>query len=204
LPTRYERRCARRWQEAASGLRLVCKADPDVAVLGLQLYANHDGAPSRHGALRRHLGASLLAVADVTDGDWVVDPFMGSGTILQEARESFRDVRLFGADLDRDAVPLARQALGADSTLVQRSFDALDLSLLPERFRLVSNLPFGVQYQRVPTAALRRFLEVVAPCCDGVALLMAREQARQLAPRLGLKMQNVLVLGQPAAITFRG
>jgi hypothetical protein len=69
--------------------------------------------------------------------------------------------------------------------------------------RLVSNLPFGVRYERVSTATLRRFLEAVSPQCDGIALLMARGQARQLARPLGLKIESVLVLGQPAAVAYR-
>jgi hypothetical protein len=194
-----------RWQETTgAGLHIVCKADPQAALLGVQLYANLEASSGRPGSLRRHLAASLLMLAGATDGDCVLDPFAGSGTILKEAYHSFRNVTCFGADIDSEAVSEARAALGSHATVIHSSFDALDLATLPERLRLVANLPFGARFDRVPTARLLRFLEAIASRCDGIALLMSRTQARQIASRLGLDLHNVLVLGQRASIVHRG
>jgi hypothetical protein len=198
------RRVLPQWRELpAGGLRLVCKADPDAALLGLQLYSNLEAAGLRPGSLRRHLAASLLAVAGVGDGDCVFDPFMGSGTILREARAGFEDVRVTGSDVDGEAVRLAQQALGEDAALSQRRFQELDAASLPEGFRLVSNLPFGVRFQSVPTVELARFLDAIESRCDGLTLLTARRQAQDLARSRDLRVQPVLVLGQPASVVYR-
>jgi hypothetical protein len=63
-------------------------------------------------------------------------------------------------------------------------------------------LPFGERFFQVESGRLLRFLDTVAPRLAGIALLMARDQAAGVADRLGLRVKNVIVLGQPAAITY--
>jgi hypothetical protein len=196
-----------RWEYVSSGgVRLLCKADTRAAFVGVQLYSNvaHDTPPDkgRHGALREHLACGLLALAGVVSGDVVLDPFMGTGSILAAAARLGAE-GCIGAEPDGQAYRLARRRVRAPVTrLLHGSFEELDVAALPGGLRLVSNLPFGVQFAPVPSARLLRFLERLEPQVSGAALLMARRQAAEIAPALGLRVKHVLVLGQPAAIAY--
>jgi hypothetical protein len=197
-----------RWEQAPSGgVRLLCKADTRAAFLGVQLYSNvaHDTPPEegRHGALREHLTCGLLALAGVQSGDAVLDPFMGTGSILAAAANTFGAGTCIGAEIDGYAYRLARQRVRAPETHQARvSFEGLDAHSLPRDLRLVSNLPFGVQFAPVPTGALLDFLGRIESRVRGAALLLGRAQAADIGHALGFRVKHVLVLGQPAAIAY--
>lgn len=193
------------WDESKDGdVRLLCKADPNAALLGVQLYTSLRSEPGiRAGALREHLACSLLALARVAPGDAVVDPFMGTATILRAARERFAAGACIGAESDPAAFRLARGALRADgSRLHLGSFEGVDVGSLSNGVRLVSNLPFGARFHRAPTTRLVEFMLQLGARLDGVALLADREQAIRLGQALGARVKNVLVLGQPASIVY--
>ena len=192
-----------RWAEDPSGgVRLLCKADTQTALLGVRLYSNlSQETQGRHGALREHLACALLMLAHVRPGDAVLDPCMGTGTILRAAWQRFGVRTCIGAEIDRAAYRVARRNVQApDARLSNRSFEELAVGGLPRATKLVSNLPFGVQFQQVRTDRVLTFLADVSPRVQGVALLMAREQAKQVGQALHFRTKNVLVLGQPAAI----
>ena len=192
-----------RWRlSQRDGVQLVCKADAEMAVLGLQLYSNlgaeQDGRP---GALRDHLACGLLNIAGVGDGDPVFDPFMGSGTILAVAAYRYGAGALAGLEVDADACRAARSRLkGRPAVLVNGSFDDFDYSSLTPGSRLVSNVPFGVRFAQVRTAALLRLIRRPELSGSPAALLLSRDQANRIAPETGMRRKNVLVLGQPASI----
>ncbi|HEX2038052.1 MAG TPA: hypothetical protein VHS99_28090, partial [Chloroflexota bacterium] len=194
-----------RWREVpAGGLRLYCKADTQTAILGVQLYSNlsqeDDGRP---GALRDHLAFALLTLAGVRREDAVLDPCMGSGRILRAARRWPGVRACFGVEVDAGAYRLARQHLGPHgATLFNQGFETLDAGALPSRLKLVSNLPFGVQFSTVPTGHLLDFIARLGARLNGLALLMGRGQAAEVSRALGRRTRHVLVLGQPAAIVY--
>ncbi len=194
-----------RWRRTSQqGLRFYCKADRQSAFLGLQRYSNlnrkDDGIP---GSLRDHLACGLLALSGVSPDDTVFDPFMGTGTILNAARRRFGCGSCIGLEVDKDAYRIAKAALkGPGVSLFNSSFDDFDPGALPENARLVSNIPFGVRFQRAPTETLLNFIERSPLKPERVTLLASRDQAREIAGPLGLRTKNVLVLGQPAAIVF--
>lgn len=204
LVRRVIRQAFPRWQETpTAGLRVICKADKEMAALGLQLYSNLAPSKERRGSLRPHLANSLLTLARVHEGDVVVDPFMGGGTILREACRNFGCRVCIGTEVDPNAYELAvKTVLCEENTLINEAFQALDLEILPSDLKLVSNLPFGVQFQTVPNGDLVEFLSKVRAKCTGIALLLGRQQGRLLARTIGLRTKSVLVLGQPAAIAY--
>ncbi len=206
-------RAAGAGQGEAPLVRLLCKADLQAAVVGVQRYSRVGPEDeSRPGALREHLACGLLALAGVRAGDAVLDPFMGSGTILRAAADHYGAGLCGGAEVDRLPFRVAQQRIEAAAAaraddvlevdLLHGAFDSLDLSRLPEGVRMVSNLPFGVTFQAVETARLVRFLVQVRRKAAAMALLMSREQAAEVGQALSLRVKHVLVLGQPAAIVY--
>jgi len=197
-----------RWREQpAGGMRLLCKADTQAALMGVQLYGNlaehgeiDEGRP---GSLREHLACGLLTVAGVQPGEAVLDPFMGTGTILRVAAQVYDAAACMGAEVDRTAFRVAEGRVPPEqSELRFGAFDALDPEALPEGTRLVSNLPFGVRFAQVETERLLAFLRAIRPKLSGLALLMGREQGEKVASALRLRSKNVLVLGQPASVVY--
>ncbi len=188
---------------AADGLRFSCTADPQTALLGLQLYTNLTRhTEGREGTLRDHLACGLLIMARVQPQDVVLDPFMGTGTILRMAATRFKVRHCIGLEIDPGAYTLAEERLaGTDAKLVQGSFERIHRAQVPKRVKVVSNLPFGVKFPRIPTDSLLQFLfRELAP--EAVSLLMSRDQAKAFRTIGGLALKNVLVLGQPASIVY--
>jgi hypothetical protein len=209
-----------RWRAAPSGgLRFYCKADAEEALLGVRLYSNLQpgdaarergkgeepgaGPVYRAGTLREHLACGLLTLAAVGPGDAVLDPFMGSGTILRAAWRRYRAGTCIGCEVDGAAYQLARVRVDApDARLHRGSFDTCADARLPRGTRLVSNLPFGARFATVPLGRLLSFLTRSRPRLASAVLLLGREQAPPVARALDLRVKNVLVLGQPASVVY--
>ena len=194
-----------RWRPSQrEGVRLLCKADAERAVLGLQLYGNLGGEQDgRPGTLRRHLACGLLTVAGVGSGDTVFDPFMGTGTILEMAAYGYGAALGIGLEVDAGAYRDARSRLaGRRTRLANTPFEGFDYASLPAGSRLVSNLPFGVRFARVRTAALLGLIRRPELSGSPAALLLSRDQADLVAGGSGMRRKNVLVLGQPASILY--
>ena len=195
-----------RWRRSPkAGARLLCKADPEYAVLALQTATNLPADEGlRAGSLREHLAASLLTLAGAAPGCTVFDPFMGTGTILKVAARRFGAASCYGLEQSKQAFQIARQRL-SDSRcrIFNARFEEFDLGWLPEGAWLVSNIPFGQRFARTPTPPLVELIESRAFGGRRVALLMSREQAGEVSAATRLRTRNVLVLGQPAAIAYR-
>ena len=193
-----------RWKPGGSeGLRLLCKADADQAVLGLQLYSNLGrGQEGRPGSLRHHLACALLTVAGAGRGDTIFDPFLGTGTILEMAGDRYGAGLGIGLEVDAEALGIARERLhDRRVSLHQASFEGFDYALLPKGSRLVSNVPFGVTFPRAPTASLVKLLRR-PELSRAAALLVSREQGGEIAGATRMRRKNVLTLGQPASILY--
>ena len=194
-----------RWRlSQREGVQVVCKADAENAVLGLQLYSNLGGdQDGRPGALRSHLACGLLTIAGVGSGDTVFDPFMGSGTILAMAAYRYDAGLAVGLEVDPDAYFAARERLaGHETALANTRFEDFDYASLPAGSRLVSNMPFGVRFAQARTAALLRLIRRPELGGSPAALLLSRDQANRIAGETGMRRKNVLVLGQPASILY--
>ena len=201
------RRAFPRWRRGgAGGLRFYCKADPRAAILGVQLYHNLGGSEdSLPGSLRPHLACGLLTLTGVGPGDAVLDPFMGTGTVLDMATRAFGAAECIGLESETVPYRVARQRLaGTGSSLRSIRFEDFDTGMMTERTKVVSNIPFGVRFER---AATDRLVRLIRDCVDRGAratLLMSRGQAKVVAGELDYRIKNVLVLGQPASIVYSG
>ncbi len=194
-----------RWRRSLeSGLRIYCKADPENTVVGIQLYTNLQKGGNRPGTLRRHLACCLLAITNVSSDTLVFDPFMGTGTILDAAKKEFDVSNYVGLEIDKQIFEAVNKRLGSkNSMLLNKSFEEFDFEHLGKKPALVSNIPFGVQFQKVRTEKLHDFLHnpVINP--SQITILMGREQANKLSRSIGLRKKNVLILGQAASIIYK-
>ncbi len=84
------------------------------------------------------------------------------------------------------------------------SLEDFDPTTLPGNTRLVSNLPFGERFARVPTVNLLQFIAGLGLPPKRMVLLTSRRQGVKMAPALGLRAKNVLLLGQPDSILHGG
>jgi len=190
-----------RTRTSNDGVRFYCKADPEIAVFGVQLQSNLGDQDKKPGALRDHLAAGLLMIADMQPTETVFDPFMGTGTIPEVAAQVF-GARSLGLEVDRESFDIASRRIGGAGEVRNHSFNSFDFSTLPSDAKIVSNLPFGEQFHQVPTDRLAGFLERCVDRGKYAVLLMSREQAPAISRGLNLRQKNVLVLGQPASIVY--
>ena len=195
------------WRRASDrAVRLFCKADPEFAFVGVQLHSNlGDDDSGRPGALRRHLACGLLQLAGVEAASLVLDPFMGTGAILEAAMHLYQARAAIGFEVDSAACDIAERRLASSSvTIFPQSYETLDSGLIDSRTRIVTNIPFGNQFQRVDTEKLVHALRSCSDAGARITLLASREQGAHLRAALGLRRKNVIVMGQPAAILYEG
>ena len=194
-----------RWQRSnAQSVRIFCKADPSFAFVGVQLHSNlGDDDSGRPGALRRHLACGLLQLAGVDPDSLVLDPFMGTGGILDAALRLYHAHGVIGFEVDPAACDIAERRLAdLNASIFGASFETLDTALIDSRTRLVTNIPFGAQFERVDTAKLVQVLRACTEKGARITMLASREQGGRVGAALGLRRKNVIVMGQPAVILY--
>ena len=173
---------------------------------------NHHEAPGRTGARDRQgslpsvVAAAMVFAAKPQSNEVILDPVMGTGTILAEAAQMAPGARLIGSDIDPAAVALARRSLahvgGArllhrDSTRANRDERSITLTL--------ANLPFGKRHKSASgnralyEAILRRSLEHAVPEWRAVLLTSDEEALRSAVSAIG-----GLTLSTVASIRVRG
>lgn len=181
----------------------------DAAVLALRLSdktLKYRGRrpPELPGALRPTIAAAMVELADVQDGQAVLDPMCGTGTLLLECSRRFPGASLFGSDRSAEAVATATGRLGRTATIRRRELDELDYA--PGTFdRIVTNLPWGDQTPirgPVYTTGVSKLLDCVSD--DGVVVLLTSRRDL-LEPtlrrfRARWKATRVLVQGTWASI----
>ena len=193
------------WRRSSEqAVRIFCKADPDYAFVGVQLHSNlGDDDFGRPGALRGHLACGLLQLAGVDADSLVIDPFMGTGTILEAALRLYQARAVVGFEVDSAAADIAERKLqGGKASIYRQSFESLDMKLIDSHTRIVTNAPFGAQFEQVDTGTLVRFLREFRQAGARITLLASRGQGAHLGRALGLRRKNVVVMGQPAAILY--
>ena len=193
------------WRRSSDrAVRIFCKADPEYAFVGVQLHSNlGDDDSGQPGALRRHLTCGLLQLAGVDVDSLVLDPFMGTGTILDAALRRYQARAVVGFEVDSAAAEIAERRLNSGkASIFRQSFESLDTAMIDSHTRIVTNAPFGAQFERVDTKRLVRFFRECRQAGARITVLASREQSNHLGRGLGLRRKNVIVMGQPAAILY--
>jgi len=173
----------------------------DRALLSLRLtppsyrYRGRERAFAR-AALRPSLAHALVWLSSPRAGDHVIDPFCGSGTILEE-RLAYPARHVVGGDIDSGAAAAARSNVVPLGGAIAR-WDATRLPIPSgEVDAIVTNLPFGRQISRrddVPRlyrASVREMCRVLAPHGRIVALTDRTEAMHDAAAAAGLRTMGM-------------
>ncbi len=102
----------------------------------------------RHGALPPSIAAAMVFLANPVQGETVLDPACGSGTILAEAAAQSTDSPLVGFDLDWTALQIASANLShcRPRVLLARADGGRMPLSSGETTLILCNLPFGKQF----------------------------------------------------------
>jgi precorrin-6B methylase 2 len=188
----------------------------DKFYFGFPRFNHHDAAGrvpgrEREGSLPPVVGAAMVFAAKPGTNEVILDPVMGTGTILAEAAAMAPDAALIGSDIDREAVETARRNLARvkNAKVFQRDstnapFERSDLTLT------IGNLPFGKQHKSAGgnralyEALLRRSLAHAASNWRAVLLTSDDEALEGAVGAIdGLactRVAGIKVRGQPATI----
>jgi tRNA G10 N-methylase Trm11 len=183
----------------------------DKFYFGLPRFNHHDApgrssAREREGSLPPVVAAAMVFAAKPRSNEVIIDPVMGTGTILVEASQMAHGAQLIGCDIDAAAVALARRSLGhvRGARLLHRDSTRADPDG-PDITLTLANLPFGKQHKSsygnraLYEAILRRSLEHAAPTWRAILLTSDEESLQSAVGAIG-----GLTLSAVASIKVRG
>eukprot|EP01060_Flectonema_neradi_P036587 TRINITY_DN708_c2_g2_i1.p1 TRINITY_DN708_c2_g2~~TRINITY_DN708_c2_g2_i1.p1 ORF type:complete len:407 (+),score=74.38 TRINITY_DN708_c2_g2_i1:59-1279(+) len=117
----------------------------------VSLSKRHKLAFVRTVTLKPNVAYAMLRLAQVKDGDDILDPFVGSGTILLEAAEVFPNITGYGLDRSGAAVKGSKANAVAANLSHRMSFvhgnaRTLHVHYGDKKFdKIVSNFPWGIK-----------------------------------------------------------
>lgn len=144
-------------------------------------------------ALKPTIAYGLIRIAEVKEGETVLDPMCGGGTILLELADIFKDkIKIFGGDINPKFVE--GTILNARANLLSKFIKVmvLDATRLTSFFtpnsvdKIITDLPYGVRMKRWNLKELyMKFLEssseILKPSGRIVALTLRANSFRSLA-----------------------
>ncbi len=159
-----------------------------VAVQDVDDYARRDyGRPNRDafvGMLPPKLAQQMLNLAALQPGQTVLDPFCGTGVLLQEA--ALRGCRVYGTDLSEKMVRYTRDNLQWLKDTYKISFDvfyevsdATNATWRPPIDHVVSEVYLGQPLSGLP--APKKLTEIIGNC-NKITELFLKNLRPQLAP----------------------
>jgi predicted RNA methylase len=166
----------------------------------------------RPGSLPPTIAAAMAFLGKIERGDTILDPVCGSGTLLAEASAYCQDTTLICADVDPDALEIARKNLAFVRNVQLINQDSAKLDLPAHSVNVIlANLPFGKQFGDRGTNAdlytrlVQEFARLGVPRHWRAVLLTSEDGAIRaaLAANPGLAMTKSLrlqVRGEEAKI----
>jgi 23S rRNA G2445 N2-methylase RlmL len=95
------------------------------------------------GALHPPVAAAMCMLADIRENDIVLDPFLGSGTILLEAGHKIPNLKLVGIDVDQNNVNIAKQNFAGTGLTPDLIISDANTTMFPKVDRIITNPPWG-------------------------------------------------------------
>jgi len=140
-------------------VNVVCDVVGSKCYVGVQLtreslHKRFDRPFNHPAAIKAPLAYGMLRIAGVDDGDVLLDPFCGGGTIPIEAAQVWDgSVNIFGSDINNRFLEGARRNAEAAGVEKHVSFRIADARRLEEFYepsidRIVTNPPYGVRMDR--------------------------------------------------------
>lgn len=154
--------------------------------------------PQRAAALRPTIAAAMIKLADIRDGQRVLDPMCGSGTVLLEGSSYCANAEFFGSDVSSEAVQMADYRLKGTASLQQCTLEKLEYESGSFN-RIVTNLPWGKQLEtsrRIYTKGVESLLDWVDDTGKLVLLTSQKDLLESTLARLGTKWSTTRVLVQ--------
>ena len=155
-------------------------------------------------ALKPTLAYAMIRISGMRDGESLLDPMCGGGTIPIEAAYVFEDAKLYCSDFNPRHVKGA--IMNAKAALVDKRirFFVLDARDIDKKFgenaidHIVSNPPYGIRLGnpwRV-RKVYRKFLEVARKIVNKniVIITTEHEYVKQIAPQLGYNIVHERVV----------
>jgi len=117
-------------------------------------------------AIKSTLAYGMIRLAEIKDGETLLDPMCGSGTIPLEAASLYKDkIKIYAGDIAEDFVEKARENAKANNLEDFIKFMHLDATELEKYFssidKLITNPPYGVRIAKRKNLKIfyRKFLE---------------------------------------------
>ena len=163
------------------------------------------------GSLRPSVAAGMAWLSRPEEGDIVLDPMCGAGTILIERALAGRYAMLIGSDRDPSMLQAARENIGPRYKPIElHSWDASAIPLPDGSVsRIITNLPWGVRHgshsenRRLYPRLIAEFRRLTRNGGRIVILTGEMRLIGDVIERAGFRPHKVLrvsILGAPAAI----
>eukprot|EP01117_Protostelium_nocturnum_P014868 TRINITY_DN5706_c0_g1_i1.p1 TRINITY_DN5706_c0_g1~~TRINITY_DN5706_c0_g1_i1.p1 ORF type:complete len:280 (-),score=74.50 TRINITY_DN5706_c0_g1_i1:85-924(-) len=178
-------------QERAEGNELdesSPKESSDMNVLSLRHYIKVNG-------MRSSLAWTMAHVAEIKEGQVILDPMCGKGTLLLESCYHWRNNVFIGFDDNSDKLQVARETIEYSKLCIQlHRGDARRLPLMEKSVdRIICDIPFGQKYSNYEFCKenypkfLEEFFRITKDECK---LVLLTAQQRLLEWNLERKFQN--------------
>ncbi|MCS7106143.1 MAG: THUMP domain-containing protein [Candidatus Aenigmarchaeota archaeon] len=103
-------------------------------------------------AIKSTIAYGLIRIAEVKEGETVLDPMCGGGTIILELADLFRNkVKIFGSDINKKFINGALENAKANKLEKFIEFKVIDATKLEEAFpeksidKIITDLPYGIR-----------------------------------------------------------
>jgi 23S rRNA G2445 N2-methylase RlmL len=130
------------------------------------LYKRFKKVFNHPAAIKSTLAYGMIRLAEIKDGETLLDPMCGSGTVVLEAASLYKDkIKIYAGDIVKDFVEKAKENAKANNLEKFIEFKNLDATKLEKYFssidKLITNPPYGVRIakKRNLRGFYRKFLE---------------------------------------------
>lgn len=95
------------------------------------------------GSLHPPVAAAMCMLADIGENDTILDPFLGSGTILLEAGEKMPNLKLIGVDVNQNNMNVATQNFACTRLTPDLIVSDANSIKFPKVDRIITNPPWN-------------------------------------------------------------
>jgi|GEM_PF-3475089 len=102
---------------------------------------------SYEGQLHPSVAAAMVRIANFSPFDNIVDPFCGSATVLIECGLTDRSLNLYGYDISKEAIKIAKQNSKAAKLKIALHSNEFKCTAFNDNYNIISNPPWGEKHE---------------------------------------------------------